>query len=378
MVIVKDRIMGSGKTYDAIEWMKSTNEKFVYITPFLSEVERVLENVNAYEPTTRNTDGSKKSGLLSLMSKGLNVVSTHSCFKSLNSKDYDESFNDYVLILDEVVEPLEILSISHSDIEILINSNSIKINEDTSVDFIDEEYVGKFSFLKELCNTSNVFLVSDTFLVWNFPVEIFKSFKRIEILTYLFEGSVLSSYFKVNGIKYKLNKVDDTDKKNEIKKLLNIYDGQSNDIGNKITSLSVNWFSNNKKDLRRLSFKTKNIFNRVFKTNSSENAYTTFKDYSGSVKGAGFSKGFIPVNSRATNNFSDKKSMAYLANRYYNPTITQFFEIKGIETNQDLWALGELLQWVWRGCVRNNESMNLYIPSKRMRTLLINWLNNEI
>ena len=370
--------MGSGKTYDAIEWMRLTNEKFVYITPFLSEVERVLENVNAYEPTTRNEDGSKKSGLLNLMSKGLNVVSTHSCFKSLNNKDYDDTFNEYTLILDEVVEPLEILSISHSDIEILINSNRIKINEDTSVEFIDEEYIGKFSFLKDLCNTSNVFLVSDTFLVWNFPVEIFKSFKKVEILTYLFEGSILSSYFKANNISYKIDKIDDSKQKGIIKELLNIYDGQSNDIGNKVTSLSVNWFLNNKKDLRRLSFKTKNIFNRVFKTNSNENAYTTFKDYSSSVKGSGYSKGFIPVNSRATNNFSEKKSMAYLANRYYNPTITQFFEVKGIETNQDLWALGELLQWVWRGCIRNNEPMNLYVPSKRMRTLLINWLNNEI
>lgn len=378
MVVVKDRIMGSGKTYDAIEWMRCTNEKFVYITPFLSEVERVLENVNAYEPTTRNEDGSKKSGLLNLMSKGLNVVSTHSCFKSLNNKDYDDTFNEYTLILDEVVEPLEILSISHSDIEILVNSDRIKINEDTSVEFIDEEYIGKFSFLKDLCNTSNVFLVSDTFLVWNFPVEIFKSFKKVEILTYLFEGSILSSYFKANNISYKIDKIDDSKQKEIIKELLNIYDGQSNDIGNKVTSLSVNWFLNNKKDLRRLSFKTKNIFNRVFKTNSNENAYTTFKDYSSSVKGSGYSKGFIPVNSRATNNFSEKKSMAYLANRYYNPTITQFFEVKGIETNQDLWALGELLQWVWRGCIRNNEPMNLYVPSKRMRTLLINWLNNEI
>jgi hypothetical protein len=378
MVIVKDRIMGSGKTYDAIEWMKNTNDKFVYITPFLSEVERVLENVNAYEPTTRNEDGSKKSGLLSLMSKGLNVVSTHSCFKSLNSKDYDEKFNDYVLVLDEVVDPLEILSLSKSDICLLMESETIKVNDNNSVEFVDDEYIGKFNFLKDLCRTSNVFLVSDTFLVWNFQVEIFKSFKRVEILTYLFEGSILSSYFKYNDIEYEVSKNDDLSHKNKIKYLLNIYEGQSNDVGNKITALSVNWFSNNKDNSKKISFITTNIFTRVFKTKSEHNAFTTFKDYVSNVKGAGYSKGFIAVNSRATNNFSDKKSMAYLANRYYNPTITQFFDIKGVETNEDLWALGELLQWVWRGCIRNNESMNLYIPSKRMRTLLIKWLNNEI
>lgn len=377
MVIIKDRIMGSGKTYDAIEWMKTTNDKFVYITPFLSEVERVLENVNAYEPTSRNEDGSKKSGLLQLMSKGLNVVSTHSCFKSLNNNDYDYTFNDYTLVLDEVVEPLEILSLSNYDIKLLMDSGNIVVNEDSSVSFIDEEYVGKFNFLKDLCKTSNVYLVSDTFLVWNFPVEIFKSFKRVEVLTYLFEGSILSSYFKYNNIEYEVIKSNDDNKKEQIRKLLNIYEGSSNDVGNKMTALSVNWFLNNKDNAKKISFITTNMFTRVFKTKSEDNAFTTFKDYIPKIKGAGYSKGFIPVNSRATNNFANKKSMAYLANRYYNPTITQFFDAKGIETNQDMWALGELLQWVWRGCIRKNESMNLYIPSKRMRTLLMQWLNDK-
>lgn len=378
MIVVKDRIMGSGKTHEAIEWMKDTKEKFVYITPFLSEVDRVLLNVNAYSPNNRNEDGSKKNGLLNLIFNGLNIASTHSCFKSLNQNDYIDKFKDYVLILDEVVDPLEILSISVKDILMLIESNNIMVNEDKSVSFIDREYVGRFSFLKEMCDTSNVFLISDTFLVWNFPIEIFKGFKRIEILTYLFEGSILSSYFKYNNIEYDVLKNNDVDVKNNIKELLFVYEGSSNDVGNKVTSLSVNWFSNNKAAFRKISFTTTNIFTRVFNTRSEENAYTTFKDYKGSLKGAGYSKGFIAVNARATNDFANKKSMAYLANRYYNPTITQFFDAKDIKTNQDLWALGELLQWVWRGCIRKGEPMNLYIPSIRMRTLLNKWLDNEL
>lgn len=378
MIVVKDRIMGSGKTYEAIEWMKDTKEKFVYITPFLSEVDRILIDVNAYEPNNRNEDGSKKSGLINLISKGLNAVSTHACFKTLNQDDYNERFKDYVLILDEVVDPIEILNLSKNDIAVLKESNSIRINEDNSVDFIYDGYVGRFSFLKNLCETSNVFLVSDTFLVWNFPIAIFKSFKRVEILTYLFEGSILSSYFKYNDVSYEILKNEDSLEKEKIKGLLSIYDGASNDVGNKVTALSVNWLLSNKAELKKISFTTKNVFNRVFKTNSSDNAYTTFKDYRVILKGAGYSKGFIAVNSRATNDFAGKKSMAYLANRYYNPTITQFFDVKNIDANQDLWALGELLQWVWRGCIRKGEPMNLYIPSKRMRTLLINWLNNKI
>lgn len=378
MVVVKDRIMGSGKTYEAIQWMKETDEKFVYITPFLSEVDRVLSEVDAYKPLRTSVDSGKKNGLLNLMSYSLNVVSTHACFKMLNRHDYNDSFKDYVLVLDEVVEPIEILNLSRNDIDLLVSTNTIKINEDNSVDFIYEDYNGKFNYLKELCNTSNVFLVSDTFLVWNFPVEIFKSFKRVEILTYIFEGSILSSYFKLNNIEYVLDKKDDSSDKEKIKNLLNIYDGSSNSIGDKKTSLSVNWFQCNKKELKKLSFITTNVFTRKFKTKSDFNSFTTFKDYSSQLKGAGYSKGFIPVNSRATNNYADKKSLAYLANRYYSPTITQFFGYSNIEMNQDLWALSELLQWVWRGCIRKGEPMNLYVPSKRMRDLLVLWLDNKL
>lgn len=48
-VEVYDAIMGSGKTYDAIKRMKKylkEKKKFIYVTPFLSEIKRVAENFN--------------------------------------------------------------------------------------------------------------------------------------------------------------------------------------------------------------------------------------------------------------------------------------------------------------------------------------------
>jgi hypothetical protein len=69
--------------------------------------------------------------------------------------------------------------------------------------------------------------------------------------------------------------------------------------------------------------------------------------------------------------------MVYIGNRYLNPAICNFFKDNGVVIDQDYWALSELLQWLWRGCIRNDKKMNLHIPSIRMRTLLINWLSNE-
>ena len=48
-VQIIDAIMGSGKTYNAIGRMKGylkNQTKFIYITPFLEEIQRVLDDLN--------------------------------------------------------------------------------------------------------------------------------------------------------------------------------------------------------------------------------------------------------------------------------------------------------------------------------------------
>ncbi|WP_328101075.1 hypothetical protein [Priestia flexa] len=61
------------------------------------------------------------------------------------------------------------------------------------------------------------------------------------------------------------------------------------------------------------------------------------------------------------------------------PFEKQFFEDAGVKVNEDLLAVSDLLQWIWRSAIRKSEAepINIYIPSLRMRTLLYQWLNNE-
>ena len=42
----------------------------------------------------------------------------------------------------------------------------------------------------------------------------------------------------------------------------------------------------------------------------------------------------------------------------------------------NVFALSEMLQWLWRGCIRNKEPMNVVIGSERMYWLFMNWLND--
>ena len=73
--------------------------------------------------------------------------------------------------------------------------------------------------------------------------------------------------------------------------------------------------------------------------------------------------------------FANKKSLAYLCNRFLNPYVESFFNIRDISINEDKYALSELLQWIWRSQIRNGESVTIYIPSARMRRMLEDWLD---
>lgn len=412
-VKVFDAIMGSGKTYDAIERMKGyieLGEKFIYVTPFINEIKRVMEELPvgyAFTPLSREDNNNlgvfqidwnlidvngnydlnakkkykllnKRTQFLKLAAKGENIITTHALFMDLKKEDYS-IFNGYILILDEVINPLTVLNIGAKDIDILRNQEMIVIDEQTNeVRFIDDDYHDSaFKDVKKLCNNTTVFYLDKYFFVWVFPIEIFKQFKQVQVLTYLFESSLLAAYFKMYEVQYDIDKKDSINQLNEYKNLLNIYEGRANQNFS-INSFSKTWSENlSKTDARKIVNATSNVFKRVFNTTSDENAYTTFKDFKSKLAGKGYTKGFISINSRASNDYRLKKSMAYLGNKYFDPQQHSFFRERNIKLDEDMWALTELIQWIWRGCIRDKKPMNLFIPNKRMRMLLIRWLNGE-
>lgn len=390
-VQVYDAIMGSGKTYDAIERMKKTKGKFVYVTPFLNEVERVIKNVpNCFQPKIRadynNNTGVKETiykrdDLLQKANGGINLVTTHSLFSTLHRDNY-KFFKEYDLILDEVLTPIKVLDMKPDDIKIALSQGLVISNQQTGeVTYTGDGYQGDFyKQLKKYCATSNVIYLNGRLLVWAFPPEIFKCFKSVTVLTYLFEGSLLAAYFKYYNITYKINKESkrlEIEKKEKIAKLLTIYEGTANNIGNHRSAFCKRWLSNKSNDeLKSISVSVENLIKRKFKSNAEYNAYTTFKAFKSKLKGKRYTNGFIAVNERATNEYSYKQTMIYLANRYLDPNTIDFFRSGNVTVDEEQWALAELIQWVWRGRIRNDEPMNLFIPSRRMRNLLKEWLKS--
>ena len=60
-----------------------------------------------------------------------------------------------------------------------------------------------------------------------------------------------------------------------------------------------------------------------------------------------------------------------------NPVLAQWFRSKGVEVDHNAFAVSELLQWLFRSRIRRKEPIKVFLPSKRMRSLLMDWVSGK-
>nr|WP_139295300.1 hypothetical protein [Paenibacillus sp. NAIST15-1] len=401
---VVDSIMGSGKTSAAINLMNYDHENnYIFITPYLSEIERVKKACTRrfYDPKITTVDGEKHTkfdSLHYLLINNKNIASTHALFKRANeeTKDLIHSGN-YILILDEVMNVIEQLELKQGDIDLLFKQKLI-YEKDGYIHWNEsqKDYDSRYNDIRDMALNKNLIIHKGKILIWTFPIEVFKAFKEVYILTYLFDAQIQKYYYDMNNVKYeKYEAVEDrgfnyytfrakTDNtyeeqiKKEIKSKITIYQGTLNNIGDPDYSLSKSWYTNKKDLLPKLKNNTENYFKNKVKAKSNQVMWTTFKQFQSKIKGRGYAKSFVPCNARATNEFKDRIHIAYTINYFLNPIIEGFFNDKNVKINEDLYSVSDLLQWVWRSGIREGNSITIYIPSKRMRGLLKQWLDNEL
>lgn len=75
-----------------------------------------------------------------------------------------------------------------------------------------------------------------------------------------------------------------------------------------------------------------------------------------------------------TNDFSHKKFMAFTGNTLLDPQINQLLKHHDVELNEEAYALNRMIEWLWRGCIRNGQEMYVFVRSKRMRHLFLKCL----
>lgn len=402
MIRVLDALCGSGKSTAMFNAMKeSPKERYLYITPFLSEIqERVPKELKGLKfKSPENNGKGKLLDIKRLIEKGHNIASTHALFGMFTPEIVDLVIEqEYILIIDEAVHCIGLMptEFKPSDIAALLAGDFVIVDENRRGMLLwnEEKYPehdGKYSEIRDMCNMEMLYSYQNTFLFWEYPAKLLRELEEVYVLTYLFGGSTMKGWLEINNIPFQIEDPEEWGLRSEevLKTVFkfNIRFGKNRSLKNARqhdTTLSKSWFKNSNSDTinkYRAIIRSYVVINNI---KSGDLFWTTFKEHAGKLSSAGYAGGvkhdvpnpcFLPCNIRATNDFRDRTHCIYAMNRYLNPIEVNYIKANGGSVDSDLYALGELIQFIYRGSIRKQKPMTLLILSKRMERLLQEWMD---
>lgn len=396
--------MGTGKSSAAITYLNEhKNEKFIYITPYLEEATRIKHScpsLRFMEPSDKikKYNFKKFNHTSALIKEGRNITTTHQAFKMYTQETLDDiKSQGYTLIIDENVDVLEAFDFHQDDLKLAIDAGYIS-EKGGVYSITNPNYNGKalrelFSLLKsrELIRMTDK--DDNSLFYWALPPDLLTSFKDVYILTYLFGGQSLHHFMKIYDIQYEYIGIERTDNGGyrfgnypgytpeyvtHLKDILHIIEsGKINDVGDDYYALSMSWFKRDNSDVEQVKRNISNCFNNIWRDIPADRKlWGSYKGECSQIKGKGYAKSFLTFNSKATNAYRNKDCLVYIANLFMNVDEKKFYYMHGIEVDEDLYALSIMVQWIWRSAIREGGEVYLYIPSRRMRTLLTNWIED--
>ena len=410
--------MGAGKTSASINYMRSHPEKrFIYITPYYNETERIRNNcpeLHFWLPSNRQEEYNfaKREHLKHLVADGKNVSITHALFKLCDAETTNLIRQQgYTIIIDEVVDIFSKLEVSPSDLAMIIDSGWLQITDNGDsksytydIDSAPNKYQGgRFMDLFVYAASQRLTEVTDVnggrnLWYWTLHDGLFRGDNEVIILTFMFKGSVMAGYLEACGIDYKMIGVRPAgdyyefvsmpqcppDYVGRLSKMIRVLDNERmNAIGNKLYALSNSWFRSRidhgrTGDIDVLNRHLSNYFNKINKgSTKEERLWSSFKIAKNRLKGKGYSNSFLAFSTKATNDYRHCTTLAYLVNVYHDPNVRIYLTNRGATINDNDYALSTMVQWIWRSAIRDGKSIFLYLPSRRMRTLLKSWIEAE-
>lgn len=401
-------MMGAGKTnyiFKEIQRRSMTEigTRFLYIAPFLAEVGdpnaddsnpevreqnrrgRIHAACPAADFQTPTSSPTKRKSLKRLLEAGKNIACTHALYLEIDQETatlIEEQ--EYEVIIDEALEVIQgYQGIKRDDATFLKIATALDPETHavrwTSSIGDDSKYAG----IKRLCEEGRLYHYRGEFWVWELPPELFTRAKKITICTYLFESSVLHSYLTKHGINFvyvdneSIGLRSESELLAEAKKLISI---EENPYVQKLAkhSMTVNGYKNlNEVALDKMRNMLITMVPRYLGAKGSELIWTCFKEQKKLLAGKGYARSFLACNTRATNDYRKKRVGIYLVNRHPHVMVNKFLRGSGVAIDPDLYGLSEMIQWIWRLRIRDGKSIRLFIPSERMRRILLRWLDGE-
>ena len=427
-----DAPTGVGKTTALIDKVKReaspfSNKRFLIVTPFLSEVQRICKETGFREP--KSLGCIKRNSLKILLATGENICCTHSLYAILESETIaliSSGIYRYTLIIDEEPATVQCIvgkKIIGDDISRLkmLAPKDYKYAKDNGIICIDDitkhiTWNENSDYSKDVTNTGcwettlkpwlatfDLYSINNNqSIIAVVKASLWENFSEIWVASYRVKNSYLSAYCKFNKFDMTYYHIKDNKivagykdlKPIDLKRLkvcVNpsyVY-GKPN--GNS-RPLSFSWCEKHlidkiTKEITTIGKDLQGHFRSFLRypagnQGSKRLIWTCYKSTAKTLSGKEVSvKRWLAYNTRATNDYMDCTVVGFLCDRYPNINVDNFFKQQGITLDKDYMALSDLIQFVWRSAIRdkdNKEQVHVFIPSYRMRMLFLKWIGNTI
>jgi len=398
---VLDALPGCGKTYAIFDYMAMDLSKpWLYLSPMKDEIDFRVDkeskrtNMEFYIPR-EGTDSTKTDQVLEFLKEGHNVACTHNLMHRFTRAHITMlKAQGYNVVCDETLDLLSGYNMVKDDWNFLKNQGLISIDENTGrISFQDVEMGEKarYSDVKLLCDLGCLFSAkrSERMLVTQLSLDLMSVCNRFVLITYNYKGSIMDAFLGLHGYssipldlgRVKLIKESETVRK-EISTLLRFIETPATKVIQKKFSLSKSWWTTATKEHKDSVTKAMVGVKTKTKTHNSKIIFTTPKIVSYRLKPEAYQMSFknisqsswIACNTRATNDYADRTLVIHSYNLFPNVAVKSYLQDQGLVCDDDTYALNMLIQWVFRGCIRDHKHMDIAILSGRMNTIFMNWL----
>ena len=402
-VTIVDQPCGYGKTTKMIQSLNA-EELFLVVVPLKSEVRRVLESVASLgfeEPLEVMTDDrTKRSALVHLVNQRKSIVTTHKLYSEIGYLCSMGLLDEYKIIIDEVPEAVTaVATISKRSAEEFYLRTGYLSVDDNGLCSTTPKWEEKKNEVSDTLNPKimasaeggNLYLTPQGTFIMALPEMLFYRCSSLTVLTYMSEGSYFRKYMDRIGVRYDVlhSEEHETTFKEKARNLITFADASVLENVNFTYNKQME-VKEGSKICKKVCSALKNLRQRQFRgtpltdimvTSAEKNWRDQKAHKKGQLKLQGYAKStglgrvhWVANQTRGTNDYVNCSHIVYLYDKHPQPPIAQWLNAS-TKAFSEAFALTELIQWVWRSRIRQSEPITLYLPSPRMKRLLLDWLN---
>jgi hypothetical protein len=404
---ILDALPGCGKTTAIFKYMvQQTERPWLYLSPMKKEInDRVPHEAEANgtkffvateEKSTRENKTKTHQVLLALQ-QGENVACTHALMLRFTAEHLKAiKDNNYNIVCDEELDLIRgYNALNKGDVQFLIENKVISINEEDG----KIELIGN---IPEDARYSDVALYAgmgclyaaktrNDFLVIQMSPKLIDAANDFILLSYMYEGSIMQTFMSMHG--YSHEKLDvqlmysEQERIAQLRELVQFVETPSVKKIQKQYRLSASWWENAKEEDIEVLEKCLMSVIKKEKVSTDKIMHTLPKlNHTGSSEGKSTRKifkprhydteiSFVQSTARATNEYKHKELAVHMLDVYPNQPVVAYMQDMLFVCDRDRHALATLVQWLFRGCIREGKPMKVALLSSRMSILFKSWLS---